>query len=39
VPYARALEEGHSRQAPQGVVGLTVIQYQRIVDDAVAGLA
>jgi hypothetical protein len=39
VPYARRIEEGWSRQAPQGVVGLTVIEFQRIVDDAVAGLA
>lgn len=39
VPYATAIETGHSRQAPQGVVGLTVIQFQRIVDEAVAGLA
>jgi hypothetical protein len=39
VPYARRIEEGWSRQAPQGLVGLTVIQYQRIVDDAVASLA
>ena len=39
VPYARRIEDGWSRQAPQGLVGLTVIQYQRIVDDAVAGLA
>jgi hypothetical protein len=38
-PYGRRIEEGWSRQAPQGVVGLTVIQFQRIVDDAVKGLA
>ena len=39
VPYARRIEEGWSRQAPQGLVGLTVVQFQRIVDDAVKGLA
>ncbi len=38
VPYANVIERGSSRQAPTGVVGLTVIQYQRIVDDAVASL-
>lgn len=38
-PYGRRIEEGWSRQAPQGLVGLTVIEFQRIVDDAVASLA
>jgi hypothetical protein len=37
--YGRAIEEGHSRQAPQGVVGLTTIRWQGIVDEAVASLA
>jgi hypothetical protein len=35
VPYARRIEEGWSRQAPTGLVALTVIQFQRIVDEAV----
>lgn len=34
-PYARRIEEGWSRQAPQGVVGLTEVMFQQIVDDAV----
>lgn len=37
-PYARRLEEGWSRQAPQGMVGLTVVEFQSIVDDAVRTL-
>ena len=31
VPYAMRLEEGHSRQAPMGMVSLTVIKFQAIV--------
>jgi hypothetical protein len=38
VPYARRIEDGWSRQAPQGLVGLTAIEFQRIVDDAVKAL-
>lgn len=38
VPYAQAIERGHSRQAPQGLVGLTTIMFQRIVNDAVQAL-
>lgn len=34
-PYALRLEEGWSRQAPQGLVGLTVIAFQQIVDQQV----
>lgn len=35
LPYAQRIEEGHSqRQAPQGVVRLTVIEFQSIVDNA-----
>ena len=37
-PYAQRLEHGWSRQAPQGLVQLTVIQFQTIVRDAVAAL-
>jgi hypothetical protein len=38
VPYARRIEEGWSRQAPQGLVGLTTVMFQQIVDEAVQGL-
>lgn len=38
VPYAQRLEHGYSRQAPQGMVGLTAIMFQQIVDEAVAAL-
>lgn len=37
-PYAQRLEHGWSRQAPEGLVGLTVIQFQSIVRDAVEAL-
>lgn len=33
--YMQRLEEGHSRQAPNGMVQLTVIDFQNIVDIAV----
>lgn len=37
--YAQAIEDGHSaRQAPAGVVGLTVIEFEPIVKAAVAAL-
>ena len=36
VPYAHRIEDGWSRQAPVGLVGLTTIMFQRIVADAVA---
>lgn len=36
VPYARALEEGHSGQQPLGIVGRTAVEFQQIVDEAVA---
>jgi hypothetical protein len=35
LPYARRIEDGWSRQAPVGVVGLTVIKFQNFVDEAV----
>lgn len=38
VPYANRLESGWSRQAPQGVVGLTAVMFQQIVDEAVEAL-
>lgn len=36
--YAQRLEYGWSRQAPQGMVGLTVSMFQDIVNDAVRAL-
>ena len=38
LPYAKRIEEGWSRQAPIGVVGLTVLEFQKIVDKAVLEL-
>lgn len=34
LPYARRLEDGWSQQAPAGMVGLTVVEYQEIVRNA-----
>ncbi|MDO8800050.1 HK97 gp10 family phage protein [Phenylobacterium sp.] len=36
LPYAMALERGHSKQAPNGMVGLTVLEFSGIVDDALS---
>jgi hypothetical protein len=37
LPYAQAIEDGHSsKQAPAGVVGITVIEFQAIVAETVA---
>lgn len=37
LPYSQAIENGHSwHQAPRGVVGLTVIKWQSIVDRSVS---
>ncbi len=38
LPYAQRLEHGYSKQAPQGIVGRTVVEWQGIVDKAVARL-
>jgi len=38
LPYGPALEHGWSRQAPQGMVGLTVLQFQKTVQDAAQAL-
>lgn len=38
-PYARRLEDGWSRQTPQGMVGLTVTMFQQIVRRAVEQMA
>jgi hypothetical protein len=35
LPYAQAIEDGHSRQAPAGVVGRTAVEFQQIVRDAI----
>lgn len=36
LPYAIPLEYGWSKQAPSGMVGLTVVEYQQIVQKAAA---
>ncbi|WP_295993473.1 hypothetical protein [Rugamonas sp.] len=38
LPYAQRLEDGWSKQAPSGMVALTVVRYQAIVDGIVASL-
>lgn len=38
LPYAQRLEEGWSTQAPAGMVGLTVMQFQTYVNRAAASL-
>lgn len=35
VPYAIPLEDGHSKQAPEGIVGLTALKFQSYVNEAV----
>jgi hypothetical protein len=35
LPYGPALERGHSKQAPQGMVALTALEFSQIVSDAV----
>jgi hypothetical protein len=35
LPYANKLEYGHSTQAPNGMVGLTVVEFQEYVKKAV----
>ena len=39
VPYIRPLEDGHSRQAPNGMVGLTVRGWRRYLTQALRELA
>lgn len=39
LPYAQRLEHGWSKQAPIGMVGLTVLEFASIVDGAAQGLA
>lgn len=38
LPYAQALENGHSRQAPHGMVSLTKIEFKDIIVKSLAGL-
>ncbi|MCY0910838.1 hypothetical protein [Massilia antarctica] len=38
LPYAKRIEEGWSRLAPVGLVALTVVEFNTIVDDAVNGV-
>jgi hypothetical protein len=38
LPYAKRIEEGWSRQAPIGVVAVTVVEWNNIVDAAVNGV-
>lgn len=39
LPYAKRIEEGWShRQAPQGVVGLTILEFKAIVEKAAANV-
>lgn len=39
LPYAIPLEYGHSSQQPHGIVRLAVVEYQKIVSDAVQSLS
>jgi hypothetical protein len=38
LPYADALEHGHSHQAPYGMVGLTKLHFRNIIDRATGEL-
>lgn len=38
LPYAKRIEEGWSRQAPIGLVALTVVEWNNIVENAVNGV-
>lgn len=38
LPYAEALEKGHSRQAPFGMVGITTLEFNIFVSNAIAKL-
>lgn len=39
LPYAYRLETGHSKQAPSGMVGLTVLKFNDFMRNAVAEVA
>lgn len=36
--YSQRIENGWSRQAPQGIIGLTIIEFDQIVNNAVKGI-
>ena len=36
LPYGKRLEDGWSRQAPRGMVGLTVLKFKNVAKDAVS---
>lgn len=38
VPYIERLEEGHSRQAPNGMVALTAVEFRGILEGILKGL-
>ena len=38
LPYAKRIEQGWSRQAPVGLVALTVVEFNTLLDDAVNGV-
>lgn len=38
VPYAQPIEDGWSRQAPSGLVGLTAMEFQQIVRESAAAV-
>lgn len=38
VPYIQALEDGHSRQAPNGMVGLTQLEFKGFLTKTLAAL-
>ena len=38
LPYARALEDGHSSQAPAGIVGRLQLEFKSIVEQVVADI-
>jgi len=38
LPYAKPIEEGWSRQAPIGLVAITVVEWNNIVENAVNGV-
>lgn len=38
VPYIQPLEDGHSRQAPNGFIALTVVEFQGMIQKALAEL-
>jgi hypothetical protein len=39
LPYSRALEYGHSKQAPGGMVRLTIQNYAAFLENAVKGMS